>query len=72
MKEPLIVSFVAIVGSIGIIRAVSTGEMNLGGGRTSDFYVSYAQDPGLFSFGIVLMAVVVGLCVLYLWRRFRN
>ncbi len=72
VKETVLVAAVGASAVIALVRGIVDGEFNLGGGRVADFHVSWAEDPRVFGFGVVLMLVLAGICVVYLWRRWRG
>lgn len=72
-RGPGIFALIALIALDGAGRAIAEGTINLAGGRVGfDNFVTYANDRGLFLFG-VLSLLAVGVVFLWLaWRAWRG
>ena len=71
-RTPFVVAVVGALALYGARDAVSNGRVNLGGGRTADFFGTHQDSPGLSGFGVVTLLLVAGLCGWCQWRRWRG
>ena len=61
-----------VIGVVGVgyaIRSMAVGVINLGG-KHRDFYVSFADQPGLFVAGVAFMLALGFGALAVAWRHF--
>jgi hypothetical protein len=59
------------VASLGYaVKSMFAGVINLGGGRIRDYFVTFANEPGLFVLGVIFMLLLGGGLCLVTWRHF--
>lgn len=61
-----------VIGVAGIgyaIRSISVGMINLGG-KHRPLFVAFADQPGLFIFGLIFILLLSAGALLVVWRHF--
>ena len=61
-----------VIGVAGIgyaIRSMSVGVINLGG-KHHPWFVAFADQPGLFIFGVLFILLLSAGALLVVWRHF--
>lgn len=57
------------VAAIGyVIKSVLAGVINIGG-KNRDYFVTFADEPVLFVFGVIFLLVLGGASCLMAWRQ---
>ena len=65
------VGVIGILSLYGAAKAMMSGSINLGG-RGRDFIVSFAQEPGLFLFGLLFMLFFGVGALIVLWKQWSD
>jgi hypothetical protein len=65
----------AVIGGFGfmyLLRAVTSGAINLGGGRSPDFLVTFRAEPLYFCIGLVLITLLSAGALYAAWRDWQS
>jgi hypothetical protein len=63
-----VMALLAGCGFYAAVRSLATGAVNFGGGRARDYFVSWANSPALFVFGIVMFVALGAGCGALAWK----
>jgi hypothetical protein len=67
--SPALIAFIGSVALYGAGAALGDRQVSFGGMKNPDFLVSWQNDPLLFGFGVGIMTLFGGWCLMYWWRR---
>jgi hypothetical protein len=54
------------------LGALAKGSVNFGGGRGRDYFITWADSPKLFAFGIIFLTILGSGCCVLAWKFWRG